>query len=88
VNGDRACLPDGLLSCHVALEAFATMAVFRSRIWVAESALAATVFLPEHCSSFCFLVQKIVQKIINYTQNVRVAKYNKTVQLVFDFIYI
>jgi hypothetical protein len=25
----------------------------------------ATVFLSEHCSNFCFLVQKIVQKLIN-----------------------
>jgi hypothetical protein len=29
---------------------------FQNRIGVAESALVATVFLPEHCSSFCFLV--------------------------------
>jgi hypothetical protein len=31
---------------------------------------------------------KIVQTLTNYAQNVRLAKYNKTVQLVFNFIYI
>jgi hypothetical protein len=41
------------------------MALFSSRLWAPDSASAATVFLSEHCSSFCFLVQKIVQKNIN-----------------------
>jgi hypothetical protein len=32
------------------------LAVFRSQVGVTGSAPAATVFLPEHCSSFCFVV--------------------------------
>jgi hypothetical protein len=42
-----------------------TWAVFRCRNVRPDLAAAATVFLSEHCSSFCFLVQKIVQKLIN-----------------------
>jgi hypothetical protein len=47
-----------------------------------------------HCSAlcsivaFCFYLVIIVQTLINQAQNIRLAKYNKTVQLVFDFIYI
>jgi hypothetical protein len=38
--------------------------------------------------AFCFYLVIIVQTLINQAQNIRLAKYNKTVQLVFDFIYI
>jgi hypothetical protein len=39
--------------------------VFSSRFGWPESELRATVFRSEYCSAFCFLVQKIVQKLIN-----------------------
>jgi hypothetical protein len=39
--------------------------LFRCGIGTADLDLRATVFLSEHCSAFCFLVQKIVQKLIN-----------------------
>jgi hypothetical protein len=42
-----------------------TRAVFRCQIPGTELASAAAVFLSKHCSSFCFLVQKNVQKLIN-----------------------
>jgi hypothetical protein len=42
-----------------------TNAVFRSRKEAPIRGTVATVFLSEHCSNFCFLVQKIVQKLIN-----------------------
>jgi hypothetical protein len=41
------------------------MAVFSSEVSSTELDLRATVFLPEHCSVFCFLVQKIYPKMIN-----------------------
>jgi hypothetical protein len=40
-------------------------AVFSCRFGTANLGLRATVFRSEHCSAFCFLVQKIVQKLIN-----------------------
>jgi hypothetical protein len=42
-----------------------TMAVFRSPIRGPDSGTVATVPVSEYCSNFCFLVQKIVQKLIN-----------------------
>jgi hypothetical protein len=52
------------------------MAVFSSRIRA-----------PELVAIRLYLV-KIVQTLTNYAQNIRLAKYNQTVQLVFNFIYI
>jgi hypothetical protein len=40
----------------LSLRVQADVAVFRCQIPVPESATAATVFLSEHCISFCFLV--------------------------------
>jgi hypothetical protein len=37
---------------------------------------------------FWFYLANSVQLLTNYVQNVRLVKYNQTVQLVFDFIYI
>jgi hypothetical protein len=47
------------------VSAYLTHTVFSSEVGSTELDLRATVFLPEHCSAFCFLVQKIVQKMIN-----------------------
>jgi hypothetical protein len=38
------------------------MALFSSRFGTPESDLRATA---EHCSAFCFLVKKIIQKLVN-----------------------
>jgi hypothetical protein len=52
-------------NCAGTLNVATTEAVFRCRFGWVESALRATVFLSEHCSTFYFLVQKNVQKLIN-----------------------
>jgi hypothetical protein len=56
---------DGVNRASTTVEDLFSLPVFRSGFRMPESGAAATVFLSEHCSSFCFVVQKIVQILIN-----------------------
>jgi hypothetical protein len=41
---------------------FMVLAVFSSEVGSTELDLRAAVFLPEHCSAFCFLCKKLSKK--------------------------
>jgi hypothetical protein len=58
-----------------------TVVVFSSQICSAKIHCSDTV-------AFRLYLVIIVQLLTNYAQNVRLAKYNQTVQLVFNFIRI
>jgi hypothetical protein len=47
------------------LPRYSSRALFSSRIREPDLGTVATVPVSEHCSNFCFLVQKIIQKLIN-----------------------